>query len=105
MPPPSMALIINEQGHKYVIGTRHHQNWVGTMAKTSHHVIPAIQGGWSVKKGGAERASKHFEKQTQAIDWARNASKNAKSELVIHRRDGTIRQKDSHGADLLPPPR
>ena len=73
------------------------------MAKSSHHVVPAPDGGWSVKKGGAERASKHFEKQTQAIDWARNASKNARTELVIHRRDGTIRQKDSHGTDSLPP--
>ena len=73
------------------------------MSKKSHHVVPAPKGGWSVKKGGAERASKHFDKQEQAIDWARNASRNAKGELVIHRKDGTIRSKDSYGHDPLPP--
>lgn len=73
------------------------------MPKKSHHVVPSLDGGWSVKKGGAERASKHFEKQEQAITWARSASTSAKGELVIHRRDGTIRDKDSHGNDPLPP--
>lgn len=75
------------------------------MAKTtnSHHVVPAPNGGWNVKKGGAARASKHFETQKKAVSWARGASRSAKGELVIHRRDGTIRAKDSHGPDPLPP--
>lgn len=50
-------------------------------------------------KAGASRASKHFEKQEQAIDWARNASRNAKGELVIHHGDGTIKQKNSYDHD------
>ena len=37
------------------------------MAKNSHHVVPAPNGGWNVKKGGAERASKHFEKKEDAV--------------------------------------
>ena len=73
------------------------------MAKNSHHVVPAPDGGWNVKKGGADRASKHFDKQKKAIDWARSVSKGSKGELVIHRRDGTIRDKDSYGNDPLPP--
>ncbi len=73
------------------------------MNRKSYHVVPGMDGGWNVRKGGAERASKHFEKQEQAIDWARSASRSAKSELYIHRRDGTVRQKDSHGNDPLPP--
>ena len=71
-------------------------------AKNSHHVVPAPDGGWNVKKAGAERASKHFPTQDKAVDWARGASKSAKGVLVIHRRDGTIRDKDSHGSDPLP---
>ena len=73
------------------------------MTKKSQHVVPAPDGGWNVKKAGAERASKHFSTQGKAVDWARSVSRNEKSELVIHRRDGTIRDKDSHGRDPLPP--
>jgi len=28
------------------------------MARKTHHVVPNPSGGWSVKKGGASRASK-----------------------------------------------
>ncbi len=73
------------------------------MSKISHHVVPALKGGWNIRKGGSDRASKHFDNQKEAIDWARNVSINQKSELVIHRRDGTIQRKDSHGNDPLPP--
>ena len=73
------------------------------MAKSSHHVLPSLDGGWSVKKSGAERASKHFPTQAKAVSWARDASKAAEGELVIHRRDGTIRNKDSYGRDPMPP--
>lgn len=73
------------------------------MAKSSHHVVPSPDGGWNVKKAGAERASKRFPTQEKAVTWARDASKATKGELVIHRRDGTIRNKDSHGSDPTPP--
>jgi Uncharacterized protein conserved in bacteria (DUF2188) len=72
------------------------------MPKKTHHVVPSADGGWNVRKGGAERASKHFDNQSKAIDWARSASKEARGELFIHRRDGTIRDRDSHGKDTLP---
>ena len=73
------------------------------MAKNSHHVVPAPKGGWNVKKGGAEKASKHFENKEKAVDYARNISKKRGSELYIHRKDGTIQRKASHGKDPNPP--
>lgn len=73
------------------------------MSKKSHHVVPAPDGGWNVKKGGADRASKHFEKKAEAVDWGRDVSRTQKSEFVVHRRDGTIQEKDSYGKDPLPP--
>jgi len=45
------------------------------MAKT-HHVVPSKDGGWNVKKGGAERDSKHFDKKDDAIDYGRKVSQN-----------------------------
>jgi hypothetical protein len=64
------------------------------MSRKTHHVVPAPQGGWNVKKGGATRASKHFDKKQDAIDRGREISQNQSSELVIHKKDGTIARKD-----------
>ena len=46
-----------------------------TKSKT-HHVVPAPDGGWNVKRGGAEKASGHFDKKPDAIDAARQISRN-----------------------------
>jgi hypothetical protein len=71
-------------------------------ATKSHHVVPAIDGGWTVKKEGADRASRRFSTKDEAESWGRKQSIKDRSELVIHRRDGTIAQKDSYGHDLHP---
>ncbi len=74
------------------------------MSRKAHHVVPdPNKGGWNVKKEGSERASKHFDKKNDAVDWAREVSKNQSSELIVHRKDGTIERKDSHGKDPVPP--
>lgn len=72
------------------------------MAKT-RHVVPNQDGGWDSKKGGADRASKHFNTKKSAEDYSRNLSKKEKSELFIHGKDGKIQRKDSHGNDDFPP--
>jgi hypothetical protein len=69
------------------------------MTKKSTHVVPDPNGGWSVKKEGASRASKRFDKKQDAIIYARNISKNQGAEFVIHRPDGTIHSKDSYESD------
>ncbi len=68
------------------------------MAK-SHHVVPAPQGGWNVKVSGGQKAIKHTDTKQEAVSTARQISKNQKTELVIHNKDGEISQKDSHGHD------
>jgi len=69
----------------------------------TRHVVPNPEGGWDSKKGGAERASKHFETKQDAVDYSRELSKKQKTELVIHKKDGKIQRKDSHGNDNFPP--
>lgn len=64
-----------------------------------HHVVPSRNGGWDIKKNGAERSSGHFETKQEAIDAARTISRNQQSELFIHNLDGKISRKDSHGND------
>lgn len=68
------------------------------------HVVPNKgRGGWDIKQGGGQRSSGHFDTQREAIDRARQISQNQETELYIHRRDGQIREKDSHGGDPFPP--
>lgn len=73
------------------------------MPRKTHHVVPDGNNGWNLKKGGGERAIKHFENKAEAVKFSREVSKNQKSELVIHKKDGTIQNSDSHGNDPMPP--
>lgn len=72
------------------------------MAGKNQHVVPH-QNGWAVKGAGNQRATSVHDTQQHAIDAARGIARNQHSELVIHRPDGRIRDKDSHGSDPFPP--
>ena len=72
------------------------------MPKTTH-VVHNPNGGWDIKQGGGTRSSGHFDTKQDAIDRAREISRNLGSELFIHNMDGKIGQKDSHGGDPFPP--
>jgi Uncharacterized protein conserved in bacteria (DUF2188) len=68
------------------------------MAQGDIHVVE-MAGEWSVKVEGLDRvASKHVT-QDEAISAGREAARKAKSELLIHGRDGAIRERDSYGHD------
>jgi len=71
--------------------------------KPSVHVVSRAEGGWAVKKNGAARASKTFDKKQPAVEWGRAASRKSKSEFYVHGKDGRIQKKDSHGNDPHPP--
>lgn len=72
------------------------------MAKKNVHVVPN-DGQWAVKTENAERAVKITSTQQEAIERAKEIAKNNQSELIIHRKDGTIREKNSYGNDPYPP--
>lgn len=67
------------------------------------HVTPYPNGGWQVKGAGNNRATARTTTQADAIKIARRIAKNQGTELVIHRPNGQIRDKDSHGHDPFPP--
>jgi hypothetical protein len=67
------------------------------------HVVPDPNGGWNVKRGGAERASTHHETKREAVDQGRVVSRSQQTELRSHNRDGKIGSSDSHGHDPDPP--
>ena len=73
------------------------------MKDHSQHVAPDQRGGWSVRRRGAERASKVFDTQGDAVAYAKDIAKRQGSNLYIHGKDGRIRSSDSYGSDPLPP--
>ena len=73
------------------------------MPRKSNHVVSNPNGGWSVKKGDAVRASRHFENKHDAVAWGKSISKKERTEFVIHDRNGKIVSRDSYGDDPQPP--
>ena len=73
------------------------------MSKRNQHVVPHPDG-WAVKPAGGERSSAVYDTQKEAIDRGRDIARNQGVELLIHGRDGRIRERDSHGPDPFPPP-
>ena len=69
----------------------------------SHHVVPNPDGGWDNRRAGSQRSSGHYESKWDAVDAAREVSRNQGTELFIHGLDGRIQRKDSHGNDPFPP--
>lgn len=65
------------------------------------HVVPNKKGGWDIKPGGGKKSSGHFDRKEDAVDRAREISKNKSGELFIHRKNGTIQKRDSHGNDPI----
>jgi Uncharacterized protein conserved in bacteria (DUF2188) len=71
--------------------------------KNGHHVVPNPKGGWSVVRSGASRATRVFDSQQDALGFAKKLAKKESAELYVHRRDGTIQERDSYRQDRLPP--
>ncbi len=73
------------------------------MSRKNVHVTPHPDGGWQTKREGASRAGSRHSTQGAAIERAREQAIRERSEVVIHRPDGTIRDSDSYGSDPNPP--
>ncbi len=65
------------------------------------HVVPH-NNQWQVKTAGAEKATKTLNTQKEATNYARKIAINQQTEVVIHGRNGRIRDKDSYGNDPCP---
>jgi len=68
----------------------------------NQHVVPHDKG-WAVKGEGNQKATSIHKTQKDAIGTAKGIAKNQNSEVVIHGKDGKIRDKDSYGNDPFPP--
>lgn len=73
------------------------------MSKAKQHVVPNQSGGWAVRKSGASRVSRVFGTQSDAVTYARDRARKAGSELYVHGRDGTVKERESYGSAAAPP--
>jgi hypothetical protein len=72
------------------------------MSGKNQHVVPNDDG-WGVRGAGNSRLTSTHDTQAEAIAAAREIAINQQSEVVIHRPNGQIRDKDSYGNDPCPP--
>lgn len=72
------------------------------MTKKNQHVVPH-NGDWAVRGAGNQRVTSTHATQSDAAAAARKIAINQQSEVVIHRPNGQIRDKDSYGRDPFPP--
>lgn len=71
------------------------------MGRNEKHVVPH-EGKWAVRSSGASRVGSIHDTQQAAVRAAVRGAKSAGSEVVIHGRNGQIRDKDSYGKDPCP---
>ena len=69
--------------------------------KNQYHVSKNITGGWKATKGGQVLSTHNT--QEQAIEYAKYNAQLTRGEVVVHGKDGKIREKNSYGNDPFPP--
>lgn len=72
------------------------------MSNKNQHVVPH-ENGWAVRGEGNDRLTSIHDTQADAIERAREIARNNHSEILIHGRNGQIRDRDSYGNDPFPP--
>ena len=69
---------------------------LSTRPPTHHqHVVPH-EDGWAVRGEGNEKVTAVYEYQADAIERAKDIAYNYQSSVIIHRKDGTIRDRVSY---------
>jgi hypothetical protein len=67
------------------------------------HTVPHGDG-WANRREGASRVSKTFDTKAAAEGAGRRTARSDKTEHLIHKKDGTIGERNSYGNDPHPPP-
>jgi hypothetical protein len=68
------------------------------MAKGDVHVVPSDRG-WRVETEGSARARSTHQTQAEARQAARELARRNKVELLVHGRNGQIRERNTYGND------
>ncbi len=69
------------------------------MAKRNQHVVP-LGNGWAVRDSGAVKASVITSRQSEAIEYTTTVAKKEKADVIIHFRNGKIRDRNSYAQQI-----
>lgn len=69
----------------------------------NQHVVRRDNGDWAVRGEGNSRDTVRTNTQQEANERAKEIATNQGSEVIIHGRDGKIRERNSYGNDPNPP--
>jgi hypothetical protein len=64
----------------------------------SVHVVPEDVG-WVVKKGGRSRMEVHFAKKSDAVRYGQELSREARTGLYVHFKNGNVQEMNTRGTD------
>jgi hypothetical protein len=70
--------------------------------KKNIHVVPH-DGHWDVVREGSTRAQSSHATQEEAWEAGRAAAQQTQGEVLLHGRDGQIRERNTYGDDPNPP--
>lgn len=62
------------------------------MARKNQHVVP-LGNGWAVQAEGRKTATVITTRQSEAISYARDVAKRQRAAVIIHGRDGKVRER------------
>ena len=68
----------------------------------SQHVVPH-DGKWAVRGAGNGRVTSIHDTQNEAFERAREIAIKQSAEVLIHGKNGQIRERNSYGNDPFPP--
>ena len=72
------------------------------MSHKNQHVVPHGKE-WAIRGEGNSKYTLITDKQSEAIEIARDIAQNQGAELLIHNRQGQSRERNSYGNDPFPP--
>ncbi len=72
------------------------------MSGKVQHIVKHPKG-WAVKSANGKNPTSVHNTQKEAIEVGKRIARSQQSELIVHRIDGTIREKNSYGKDPYPP--
>ena len=73
---------------------------IARSGKKAIHVVPAEgRRGWRVVREGQKRAIARTDTQAEAAAKGRSVARKDKVEFTLHRKDGTVRERDSYDDD------
>jgi hypothetical protein len=67
------------------------------------HTVPHGDG-WANRRAGSGRVSRAYPTKREAQEAGRDTARRSGAEHLIHKRDGTIGERNSYGDDPYPPP-